>query len=197
MEQKELIAAFSELIRTRRSVKPGQFAPGRLDDALIHTLLEAARWAPTHAMTQPWRFSVFCDEGIGRFTKFRQEVYRHTTPEDQFSQVKFDKIEGGADKCSHIILMGMKRQESGKLPEWEEVAAVASAAQNMQLMAAAMGIGAYWSTGAMSTHPAMLELLGLSDGDLPLGMLMLGQLGTLPETPERFPEEAFTVWYRK
>lgn len=186
-----------DLIRQRRSVKPGQFAPGLLDDSIIYEILEAARWAPTHGMTQPWRFAVFCGDGITRFTRYRKEIYRSSTPEDQFNQQKYDKLEAGADKCSHIILMGMKRQESRKLPEWEEVAAVASAAQNMQLMATAMGAACYWSTGGLSTHAGMLELLGLGEGDLALGMLMLGRLGAVPETPERFPVNSFTVWHRK
>ena len=74
-------------------------------------------------MTQPWRFVVITGDGIERFTTFREEEYRRKNPGEQFNQLKFDKMRAASEKCSHIILIGMKRQESRKLPEWEEVAA--------------------------------------------------------------------------
>lgn len=186
-----------ELIRHRRSVKPALFASGEVEESVIDTMLESARWAPTHAMTQPWRFVVYSGTGIEGFIRFRQELYKKVTPPEQFNALKYEKIRTGSEKCSHIILMGMKRQATQKLAEWEELAAVSSAAQNMQLVATAMDTASYWSTGAMSTHPGMLELLGLSDGDKALGMLMIGRLGELPETPVRTEVETFTRWVRK
>lgn len=37
-------------------------------------------------------------------------------------------------------------QRHHEVPEWEEVAAVACAAQNMQLVATALGVAGYWSS---------------------------------------------------
>jgi nitroreductase len=64
------------------------------------------------------------------------------------------------------------------MPEWEELAAVAAAAQNMHLMAAALGVGAYWSSwhdGARDS-PEMAAFLGIDApaGDRCLGFMVCG-----------------------
>ncbi len=43
-------------IRTRRTVKA--FGPEPVDRAILEELLELARWAPNHHLTNPWRFRV-------------------------------------------------------------------------------------------------------------------------------------------
>lgn len=50
---------FSDVIRTRRSVRSYSEAP--LDDALIDRILEAARVAPSAVNNQPWHFIVVRD----------------------------------------------------------------------------------------------------------------------------------------
>ncbi len=43
-------------IRTRRTVR--DFKPDPVPDAIIHKILQAARWAPSSSNTQPWHFIV-------------------------------------------------------------------------------------------------------------------------------------------
>jgi nitroreductase len=43
-------------IRTRRTHKV--FAPRPVPDDVLDELLELARWAPNHHLTNPWRFRV-------------------------------------------------------------------------------------------------------------------------------------------
>ena len=40
----------------------------------------------------------------------------------------------------------MQRDPGERIPEWEELASVACAVQNMWLSATSYGIGAYWSS---------------------------------------------------
>ena len=51
-----------EAIRTRRSIR--QFKQEPVPPELIEKLLEAARWAPSSANTQPWEFIVITDTEI-------------------------------------------------------------------------------------------------------------------------------------
>jgi len=51
-----------EAIKTRRSIRKYKTAP--VDDKTIETVLEAARWAPSWASTQCWRFIVVRDGDI-------------------------------------------------------------------------------------------------------------------------------------
>ncbi len=48
-----------ENIKNRKSTFPNQLGDGNIERSKILQLLEAARWAPTHKKTEPWRFIVF------------------------------------------------------------------------------------------------------------------------------------------
>lgn len=52
MDYSELLA----LLKTRRSVRA--FTPDPVPDDLIDKIIEAARWAPSGANSQPWEFVV-------------------------------------------------------------------------------------------------------------------------------------------
>jgi nitroreductase len=53
-----------EAIRTRRAIR--RFKPEPVPPELIEKMLEAARWAPSSANTQPWEFIVITDAEIKR-----------------------------------------------------------------------------------------------------------------------------------
>ena len=66
----------------------------------------------------------------------------------------------------------MQRDLEERLPEWEEIAAVACAVQNMWLTATAHGLGAYWSTpGAIN---AVGDFVELAEGERCLGFFYMG-----------------------
>lgn len=183
-----------QLIQTRRSIKPEQYTDVPVADTIISTMLESAQWAPTHARTEPWRFVVLSGAGLQRFTAFQAEVYKRTTPEEQFNPLKYEKLAAGPLKASHLILIGMKRQETEKLPVMEEIAAVACAVQNMLLTAHAEGVGAYWSTGGITYHPEMLQFMDLGPKDLCMGMLYVGNFDTPAPDGKRSGMENKVRW---
>ena len=63
---------------------------------------------------------------------------------------------------SHIIAVGMKRDEKKSVPEVEEIGAVFCAIQNMYLTATAYGVGAYLSTGGITYFEEAKEFFGLA-----------------------------------
>ena len=73
-----------------------------------------------------------------------------------------------------VIVIGMKRQPSGKIAELDEIQAVACAVQNMHLTATAHGIGGFWSSNAAATSDQMRDYVGLSGEDRALGLFYLG-----------------------
>lgn len=184
------------IIRTRRSVKPESYTGDPVSDDLIAALLENAQWAPTHARTEPWRFVVCSGNGLQQLAEFQAELYKSTTTPETFNQLKYEKLLSGPLKASHIILIGMKRQPTQKLPEVEEVAAVSCAVQNILLSAHAYGIGAYWSTGGMTYHPEMRNFMQLEEHDQCLGMIYIGNY-TLPIAEgKRSGMEDKVIWLR-
>ncbi|MEM9016698.1 MAG: nitroreductase [Verrucomicrobiota bacterium] len=169
------LAAANALIRRRRTIKPALMSDKPVDNVLLAAILENANWAPTHGMTEPWRFFIFTGEGRQRLADFCQSLYNKITPEDKVRPEKYEKLGTQPLLAPVVIAVGMKRQEIEKIPEIEEVEAVACAVQNMHLTASALGMAAFWSTPPIVYSDEMREWIGLSDPrDKCLGFLYLG-----------------------
>ena len=162
------------LIASRRSFKPELFSSREVEKHIIEQMLENANWAPTHGLTQPWRFTVFSGDGRGKLAEFQSELYKNATPSEKFAPEKYEKLKRTPLNASHVIGIGMKRQESEKIPEIEEVEAVACAVQNMYLTARAYGVGALWGTGGVTYFEEAKEFFGLGPKDKFLGFLYVG-----------------------
>lgn len=165
----------NQLFSYRRAIYPAMFSRERIDDAIIEQLLENANWAPTHARTEPWRFTVFADEGLQTLAQFQADLYRQlSTEEGNYQESKFKKLLDTPLMCSHIISIGMKLDAKGKVPAIEEAEAVACAVQNMWLTATAYGIGCYWGSGGITYKAEALSFFALEPEDQLLGFLYLG-----------------------
>lgn len=175
-------ATIQDFIRHRRSVFPSSYTDERVSDSIVEEMIESAQWAPTHKLTEPWRFTVFSDEGLKSLATFQSETYKKVKG-DEYDPVKFDKLKNKPLKCSHIIAVGMKRDPQERIPEIEEVCAVACAVQNMLLTASSHGIGAYWSTGGITFWPEGSDLFDGQDTVKLLGFIFIGTVreGFWPE----------------
>ncbi len=172
----------NDLIARRRSVYPKQYNGTPVADAIVEQMLENANWAPNHGLTEPWRFVVFTGSSLERLAGFFQQVYKENTPAENFDEAKHQKQGESIVKSSHVVAIIMKRQETGKIPEVEEVCAVACAVQNAWLTAAAYGVGCYWSTGGPTFKPQGKAFFGLGEQDKLLGFLYIGNYdGPLPD----------------
>jgi nitroreductase len=188
--------AFDKLIADRRSVYPKQYNGVPVDDSIVTQMLENANWAPTHGLTEPWRFVVFTGEALGRLANFFQAVYKETTPSENFDEGKYQKQRESILQSSHVVAIIMKRQETGKIPEIEEVCAVACAVQNIWLTATVYGVGCYWSTGGPTFKPQGKAYFGLGEQDKLLGFMYIGNYdGDLP-VGRRKPIEQKSEWNR-
>ncbi|NND06931.1 MAG: nitroreductase [Saprospiraceae bacterium] len=161
-----------ETIRNRRSIFPQSFTevPVRRND--IELMLASANYAPTHRLTQPWRFKVLQGKALHRLSESMAQYYLENTDEESISEKKLLKTRQKPLQSSAVIAICMFRDPAESVPEWEEVAAVACAVQNMWLVATRLGIGGYWSTP--SSKDAMTEVLGLHEAEKCLGFFYLG-----------------------
>ena len=168
------IDRLNELIQSRRSTKPRLFNGDKIDDEIVWQILENANWAPNHGLTQPWRYKVFSNSGLEKLAKFQADWYLENTPKDKFKSEKYDRMKTNILKSSHVIVICMERQVSGKIPEIEEIEAVACSVQNMALTAAAYEICSFWGSGGVTYTDELKEFLGLAEQDKCLGYLYLG-----------------------
>ncbi|MBK7410329.1 MAG: nitroreductase [Saprospirales bacterium] len=182
----------SSLIRRRRAIFPNSYNDQPISEELIREILENANWAPTHKLTEPWRFKVFRGSALARLGNYLCEYYRAHTPAELFSEMKYKKTRNNPVRASAVIAILMQRDPDASVPEWEEIAAVAAAVQNMWLTCAAYGIGAYWSTpGSILAADDFLEL---RPGERCLGLFYMGNhdLGDIPG--KRNPIEEKVEW---
>ena len=82
--------SLAHLIRSRRSVHPPAYNNKPIAAEDITAILEAARWAPTHKKTQPWRFVVIRSDARARLADAIGEAY--TAHTEKFSEITFDKL---------------------------------------------------------------------------------------------------------
>jgi len=175
--------ALNRLIRERRSIFPRQYTGEAIPDAVLLQLLENANWAPTHRHTEPWRFHVIRGDARQRLGQFLADAYQAQTPKESFSAAKHEKTLRQPMQASVVIAIGMQRDPQERVAEWEEIAAVACAVQNLWLSASAYGLAGYWSTPkSILGNPAFLQS---APGERCLGLFYLGTWLSEPLTGKR------------
>ncbi|NRF40424.1 nitroreductase [Pedobacter foliorum] len=189
MEQE--IDILSRIIKRRRSIFPVSYTEQEVPVEVIKQILDSANYAPTHKLTQPWRFIVFRNEGKAKLGQELARLYKETTPANQFLQKKYDSILEKAGQASCIITLNAALN-SDKVPEWEELAALACAVQNMALTAEALNVGAYWSSPGMIVD--LKYYLNLGEQEKCFGLFYMGYHNEEPREAQRGPIEDKIKW---
>lgn len=188
------IGQATRLIRDRRTIYPKDFSPQPVTRQEVEALLANAVWAPSHGLTQPWRFTVFMGFARQRLADFLGETYRSRTPPEKFLQRKLDNLTQRPLQSGAVIGIGMARDPRGRINERDELFAVACAVQNMHLTCTALGLGGFWATGAPMTGEAMRDFLGLGPQDQALGLFHVGHPAIDWPEGHRNPAECVTAW---
>ena len=63
------LSEITEVIKNRRTIYPEMYSTRKVHKEIIEDLLNNAIWAPTHGLTQPWRFTVFMEDSLKRLIK--------------------------------------------------------------------------------------------------------------------------------
>lgn len=190
-----VITDINHIIKNRKSIYPHQYEPGKkVDEEIILRVLENANFAPNHKKTEPWRFTVFADEGRKTFADMQVKLYKKHN--ENPSEVKIKKFTDYPMMASHIIAIGMKR--SDKLPEVEEILAVGCAIENMFLTTTAYGLGAYLSTGGITYMDEAKTFFRLGPQDKLIGFFYIGHKKDISQTLNvRGDIASKTTWIRE
>lgn len=145
----EPAAIVTAVIRQRRSMYADAYDKKEISPQQLEEILINATWAPTHKMTEPWRFVVLSAEQQADYGRYMAEYYRdhypNLSPQDRL--LKFEYLRSYPFRAAAIIAIIFQPSTRIVLPEWEEIAAISSAVQNMALTCTAMGLGSYWASG--------------------------------------------------
>jgi nitroreductase len=158
-----------EAIRTRRTHKA--YRPEPVDHGLLEQLLDLARWAPNHNLTNPWRFRVVGPRALER-------LKQAAGPE---SAKKLDRAPTLV-VCS-CALTGDPIQDE------EDLHAAACAAYIVLLAGHARGLATYWRTPEVFRTRAGREAVGIPESERFVGLLHLGTPVQEQTAPERAPAD--------
>jgi nitroreductase len=187
------LAETAALIRSRRTHK--DFAGTPINRSVLDEILELARWAPTHRLTQPWRFTVLDMPAIARLTDFlRSQPQIAAFPDAEKGAAKMTKLLGRLPSVGALIQATWVRHTKPDI-DGEDRAAATAAIQNVLLSATAAGLATYWSTNPALVHPDTLRWCGIDLGTVgSLGCIWLGNHVSTPPTPPRHPVADYVRW---
>ena len=172
-----------ESIKARRTAYPLSFSGNKAPKSIIEKMLELANWAPTHLRTEPWRFKVFSDSGLVSLLDECKDQYVKNVPAQKYNSTKVDRLEKYKSSVSHIVAIVVKI--SGKVPEFEELAATAMAVQNMWLyLSNTNRYGGYWSTPQYLMNEDFDKCLNLNRDEKFLGLFYVGELKDNAKLPK-------------
>ena len=189
------LSEITEIIKNRRTIYPQFYSSRKVHKEIIEHLLQNATWAPTHGMTQPWRFKVFTEESRKILSDTLSMLYKQLTPTENFREDKFTKLQARPFQASAAVVAYMKRGDNPKIPEIEEICSVACAIQNICLTATAYGIGSFWSTPKIIYTKEMNDFLKINDEDRCMGIIYLGYPNDKWPKGQRKPIEYLTEWF--
>ncbi len=163
-----------EAIRTRRTHKVfgGQAVPRET----VEELLELARWAPNHNLTNPWRFRVLGPQSLAAL-----------------KQAAGPEAAAKLDRAPTLVVASQVRSEDAQQDE-EDLCAVSAAISYVLLAAHARGLSGYWRTPGVLRTPEGRAAVGVPDGERVLGLVHLGPRRQDKLPPERLPSGEYVTF---
>jgi len=181
----------SEVIKNRRSIFPESYTQEEIPTNIIEQILESANYAPTHKLTQPWRFTVIRKDAKAKLGAELGRIYKAIIPAEKFLQKKYDSFAQKTSQANLIIAINIQFHED-KVPNWEEIAATSCAVQNMALTAEALNVGAYWSSPPLIEH--LGDFLGLAENEKCYGLFYMGYHKEPKREASRTPMSEKVKW---
>lgn len=171
--------AIEQNIMTRRTIK--KFTDQPVDPEEIIELLNVAKWAPNHKITEPWRFQLYAGEGKEKFA----QAFMDSQPKEggKHTEKTLRKAQYYKDIPLQLVVI---MPEDPRQRTWDEdYGAVSSFIQNFQLAAWARGIGMVWRTNDWVYSPVFREGIGVKPGEKIVATLMIGYPYHVPEARPR------------
>ncbi len=184
--------ALEEIIIGRRSYPLDKLDSRPIPKALLERCISAARFAPNHGRTNPFRFMVITGATAKEalLARYLSVIQKLEMPQS-YNKIYTEMVAA----APAWIAIGMTPRIEKPMPDWEELAAVSMAVQNLHLMAEAQGLGGLWLSGRVSTHPDLATDFGWDKA--PNKLLGLFYMGFIKHAlkPRAYPSvEDISIW---
>lgn len=154
-------------IRTRRTHK--RFGAEPVPRDVVAELLDLARWAPNHHLTEPWRFRVLGPESLARLAATGKP--------------------GELEKLSRAptLVVASARLTGDEHQNHEDVLATACAVYIVLVAAHARGLASYWRTPRVLQSREGQAAIGMGEDETFVSLIHLGPPVDEPAPKERAP----------
>jgi nitroreductase len=177
-----------ESIRSRRTIKA--FEPEPVDRTTLDELLELARWAPNHNLTNPWRFRVLGPASLGQLKEAAAAIAVEGAPAGADLEKVGETAAAKLDRAPTLVVCSVV-QSGEPVQDEEDRYAAACAAYVVLLGAHGRGLAGYWRTPAVLRSDAGRRAVGLGENEHFIGLLHLGRARQATEPPGRDGPESY------
>jgi len=180
-----------ELLKTRAS--HGRLTEPAPDTDTLQLALEAVTRAPDHAGLKPWRIRWVRGSARERLGQLMADCLQRENP--NATEAELQQTQAKALRAPLIIVVGAVLRPHPKVPEIEQLASAAAAAQNILLTLHARGYAGIWRTGAPAYDAAIKRAFGLEPKDALVAFIYAGTpSGAAPTLRRAVPEEIAAEW---
>ena len=161
-------------IRSRRSHK--RFGSEPVPREVVAELLDLARWAPNHHLTQPWRFRVLGPESLARLAATGKP--------------------GELEKLSRAptLVVASAKLTGDEHQNHEDVLATACAVYIVLLAATGQGLASYWRTPRVLQTREGQAAVGMGEDERFVALIHLGAQVDAPAAKERAPASDYVSY---
>ena len=158
----------------------------------LEIAFEAARFAPCHKHTHPWKFYVLGPESrrsmLPTVEKLAKEKIKSS--EEIVSEEVIERARNKIKSPPVLIAVTSKRSLDDSFREQEDYAASVCALHNLVLSFWDQGIGSQWSTGSITRHQETYDALDISAAEEKIiGLVKAGYPETIPQRNKKSKSE--------
>ena len=180
------MASVQENLISRRSIYRFQDKP--VSRECLERGFEAARHAPCHKQTHPWRFYVLGPDSRNKIVDVAETLSREKSA--RAGEVDAAKMVSKARskilESPVLIAVTTARSADDSFRAEEDYAATVCALHNLVLSLWDQGIGCQWSTGSITRDPATYAMLGIREAaHRVIGFLKVGYPAVVPEREKK------------
>lgn len=166
-------ALAAELMSARRTVLPFRLGEPGPDAAQLQAILSAAASAPDHRSLLPWRFIAVPGDQREALAEVFVQALLERDPQAELHDIAKAREKGFRSPFLALLVVDETKGDA-EIGLAERLISAGCAAQNVLLMATAMGFGSALTAGKSITSQALHRFFGLGESEQAVCFLSIG-----------------------
>ena len=178
-----------DVLTSRRTIY--RFSEKKVSKETLELAFDAARNAPCHKNTHPWKFYVMGKKARKEIIPEVKRLAKRKVPDGEDAGAGISKAVGKILSPPVLICVTSALSPQDPFREEEDYAATVCATHNMVLSLWGNGVGSQWSTGAITRSEVSYGAIGASlDEERIIGFIKIGYpSGGVPSKNKKALEE--------